>query len=262
MFPAPAGRAAGESRQPTVLFHITPLQACPYLPERMERKLWTDLSAVPGATAGETFRRLSVQGFRRSHRVAYKPACPSCNACVPVRVRADRFAWTRTLRRVRRDNAALSVVERPPVATAEQYALFSRYLDARHHDGEMSGMAYDDYKHMVEDAPRDSGVLELQAPDGSLRAACLVDHVGGTGAGGSSGGLSAVYSFYDPDIPRLSLGTMVILALIERAQALALPFVYLGYWIDGSEKMAYKARFRPLEGLIDGRWQGIEPSSG
>lgn len=248
----PSARPVG-GRPPFLMFHVTPLQPCPYLPGRMERKLWTDLAALPQAMAQQTLSQLSVRGFRRSHRIAYRPACPGCSACVPIRVAVDRFEISRGQNRVRRRNAALAVVERPARVTADQFCLFRRYLRARHGDGEMAEMTFEDYRHMVEDSPRDTRVLEFHGPDGRLRAACIVDRL--------EDGLSAVYSWFDPDRARDSLGSLVIMALIARARQLRLPHVYLGYWVGGSAKMDYKARFRPTEGFVAGRWQPIESAT-
>lgn len=241
------GRVGGQPLpRPHQIFHVLPDTPCPYLPGRWERKLVTE---VYGRNAGRLYSRLSRAGFRRSHHFAYRPACSGCEACVPVRVCVADFAPGDSLRRIARRNADLAAGFRPPSASAEQYALFAAYLGARHADGEMAGMTFADYRAMVEDTSLASNVLELREADGRLVAACLADWL--------EDGASAVYSFFDPAAERRSLGKYCVLALIEEARRRGLPYVYLGYWIAESPKMAYKARFRPLEGLTGGRWRPI-----
>lgn len=233
--------------RPHQIFHVLPDTPCPYLAGRWERKLVTE---VYGRNAGRLYSRLSRAGFRRSHHFAYRPACTACSACVPVRVAVTDFAAGQSLRRIARRNADLTVTLRPPSATAEQYALFSRYLATRHADGEMAGMTFADYRAMVEDTSLASTVMELRTPERQLVAACLVDWL--------EDGASAVYSFFEPEAEPRSLGKYCVLALIEEAQRRSLPYVYLGYWIAESPKMSYKARFRPLEGLVSGAWRRLE----
>ena len=191
--------------------------------------------------------RLSRAGFRRSHNIAYAPVCPSCQACVPIRIPVATFQPDKSLRRVARANAALDGFEVPTRATAEQFHLFQRYQQARHGDGDMATMSFYDYRAMVEDTPIETMIVEYREEDDRLVGACLADRLGD--------GLSAVYSFFAPGMDRRSLGTYTILWLIERAKALGLPYVYLGYWVPESRKMAYKARFRPSEVLVGGTWR-------
>ena len=232
-------------------FLVTAEMPCPYLASRMERKVVTELS---GPAAATTYEVLSRAGFRRSHAIAYRPACSGCAACTPVRVVSAEFAPGRSLRRVERRNADLVAGIRPARAGREQYELFSRYLESRHSDGEMLGMGFHEYRSMVENTPLDTRVVELRQPDGRLLACCLTDW--------TRDGLSAVYSFFDPGAPERSLGSYVVLWLIRRAQEEALPYVYLGYWVSGSRKMAYKSRFRPLEGFGWEGWQRLDLPSG
>ena len=230
-------------RRPQFFYTTAPLP-CPYVRGRMERKVVTEIS---GPDAEGLHDRLSRAGFRRSHNIAYAPVCPSCNACVPIRIPVADFAPDRTLRRIRRANTAVEGFEVPARATAEQYALFVRYQQARHGEGDMAAMSFYDYRAMVEDTPIDTAVVELRDPDDRLVAACLADRLGD--------GLSAVYSFFAPELERRSLGTFAILWLVERARVLGLPYVYLGYWVPESRKMAYKMRFRPSEILSGGTWR-------
>jgi len=228
------------------LFMVTSELPCPYLSGRFERKLVTELSG-PGAQ--EHYELLSRAGFRRSHSIAYRPACTGCSACVPVRIIVAKFRAGPSLNRIRRRNADLKLQITVPRATREQYSLFALYLDQRHGDGEMAGMDFRDYRAMVEDTAVETRMLELRDASDTLVAACLADW--------SSDGVSAVYSFFSPRESRRSLGTEMILRLIEIACSDGLPFVYLGYWIQNSRKMAYKSRFRPLEAFGPQGWRSL-----
>ena len=232
-------------RRPQFFYTTAPLP-CPYLPGRTERKIVTELS---GTEAEALHERLSRAGFRRSHNIAYAPVCPGCQACVPIRVVSEDFTPDRTQRRILRANADLTVSEMPARATAEQFTLFQRYQKNRHADGDMAAMGYYDYRAMIEDTPISTGILEFRDAQDRLLGACLTDWL--------ADGLSAVYSFFDTDQEKRSLGTFAVLWLIGRARSLGLPYVYLGYWVPESRKMAYKARFRPSEILISGAWHRL-----
>lgn len=232
-------------RRPQFFYTTAPLP-CPYLPGRTERKIVTELS---GTEAEALHERLSRAGFRRSHNIAYAPVCPGCQACVPIRVVSEDFTPDRTQRRILRANADLIISEMPARATAEQFTLFQRYQKNRHADGDMAAMGYYDYRAMIEDTPISTGILEFRDAQDRLLGACLTDWL--------ADGLSAVYSFFDTDQDKRSLGTFAVLWLIGRARSLGLPYVYLGYWVPESRKMAYKARFRPSEILISGAWHRL-----
>ena len=233
-------------RRPQFFYTTAPLP-CPYLPGRTERKIVTELS---GTEAEALHERLSRAGFRRSHNIAYAPVCPGCQACVPIRVVSEDFTPDRTQRRILRANADLTVSEMPARATAEQFTLFQRYQKNRHADGDMAAMGYYDYRAMIEDTPISTGILEFRDAQDRLLGACLTDWL--------ADGLSAVYSFFDTDQDKRSLGTFAVLWLIGRARSLGLPYVYLGYWVPESRKMAYKARFRPSEILMNGAWHRLD----
>jgi arginine-tRNA-protein transferase len=230
-------------RRPQFFYTTAPLP-CPYIQGRTERKVVTEIA---GPEAEALHDRLSRAGFRRSHNIAYAPVCPGCNACVPIRIPTATFQPDRTLRRIARANEAVEGFEVPPRATAEQFQLFQRYQQIRHGEGDMATMSFYDYRAMVEDTPIDSLIVEFRDPDDRLLGACLTDRLGD--------GLSAVYSFFAPGLERRSLGSYTILWLIDRARALGLPYVYLGYWVSESRKMSYKARFRPSEILVAGSWR-------
>jgi len=234
--------------RPDRFFFGTRSLPCPYIEGQTERKVVTDLT---GHNAEELYERLSRAGFRRSHNLAYRPACPTCNACIPVRIVAGEFDMTKSFRRVMAANADLTADDTDAIATVEQYRLFSAYQQARHEGGDMSGMAFNDYRAMVEDTPVTSRTVEFRDGDGALVAVMLMDRMADS--------LSAVYSFFDGSMARRSLGTYMILWMVEYARTLGLPYVYLGFWIDGSDKMAYKARFQPLEALGDGGWTVRQP---
>lgn len=242
--PRLAGAPALDLDLPLEFFHVTVPQPCPYLPGRLERKVVTRLD---GRNAKERHDQLARAGFRRTRDLVYCPACPGCTACLPIRVLAQEFVATRSLKRTMRNNGDLFVREREAVATEEQYRLFSAYLAQRHAGGDMTQMNHADYRAMVEDSPIESRIVEFRDRTMRLLAACLTDFV--------SDGLSAVYKFYDPGEAKRSLGTYAVLWHIARARELSLRYVYLGYWIPGSAKMAYKDRFRPFETLSQGIWR-------
>ncbi|MCA0400461.1 MAG: arginyltransferase [Proteobacteria bacterium] len=228
----------------TPQFFLTSPSACPYLPGQLERKVFTHLVGKRAAQLNEI---LTQGGFRRSQSIAYRPACETCRACVSVRVLAGEFQPSRNFRKVLKANANLTARMVPARASAEQYGLFRRYLDARHADGGMVDMSILDYAAMVEDSHVETRLVEYrrppQAPDESdeLIAVTLTDIL--------SDGLSMVYSFYDPDLAHRSIGTFLILDHIAKTAAFGLPHLYLGYWVEGSRKMEYKARFHPQERL-------------
>jgi arginine-tRNA-protein transferase len=239
---------SGSLRGQLQFFHSTRARPCPYLHGRFERSVAAELD---GAHAQDVYDTACQAGFRRSHGFIYRPACPDCEACVPVRVVVDRFRPRRTLLRIQKLNADLTAKERQPHATREQFTLFARYQRARHASGElgsgMDRMSQADYAAMVEESPIDTRVVEHRLPDGTLVAAMLCDRI--------ADGLSAVYSFFAPEQERRSLGSHMILDLIERARRAGLPHVYLGYWIANTPKMSYKVRFRPIEALGPTGWQ-------
>ncbi len=230
-------------RRPQFFYTTAPLP-CPYVAGRTERKVVTEIT---GPDAEAVHDRLSRAGFRRSHNIAYAPVCPSCQSCVPIRIPVASFRPDRTLRKIAKANAGLDGFEVAPRATAEQFQLFQRYQQTRHGEGDMATMSFYDYRAMVEDTPIETFIAEFRDEDERLIGACLTDKLGD--------GLSAVYSFFAPGLDKRSLGTYTILWLIERTRALGLPYVYLGYWVPESRKMAYKARFRPSEILMGGAWR-------
>ena len=238
-------------------FFMTAPNTCGYLPDKVERKVFTHLVGMRAAALNDL---LTQAGFRRSQTIAYRPACDQCNACVSVRVPVDEFEPSRNMRRVLEANSDLVGLTIPNKATSEQYSLFRSYLGDRHSDGGMIDMSVLDFSLMIEDSHVDTTLIEYRrrGPDtfingrgtGPLIATALTDIL--------SDGLSMVYSFFDPELSDRSLGTYMILDHIQRTKKQGLPYLYLGYWINGSKKMDYKARFTPQERLgLDG-WMRVE----
>lgn len=233
-------------------FFVTSPAPCPYLPGKTERKVFTELKGPHAEALNDALGRI---GFRRSQTVAYRPSCLDCRACVSVRVVAQEFAPSGAQKKTLRQNGDLVVTECRPWATAEQFELLQRYLCKRHPGGGMAAMDEIDYADMVEHTAVSSFVLEYREPSadggpGRLVGACLTDRQGD--------GLSMIYSFYDPEHEaRTGLGNFIILDHIRRAAESGLPFVYLGYWVDGAQRMQYKIRYRPLERLGPAGWQRL-----
>jgi arginyl-tRNA--protein-N-Asp/Glu arginylyltransferase len=229
-------------------FYITAPQPCPYIPGKLERKLFTHLTKDK---SNFLIDNLLKGGFRRSQNIAYMPYCDACSACVPVRIVVGEFEPRRSLKRIARANSDLVATRTRPSPSSEQYSLFRSYIDARHGDGGMAEMSVLDYSLMVEDSVVETCVTEYRLkPNGNgespLMAVSLSDRL--------SDGISMVYSFYDPDAPARSIGTYMILEQVEHARRHGIPYVYLGYWIEGSRKMRYKNRFQPQEQLTSKGW--------
>lgn len=231
-------------------FFLTGPRPCPYLPDRRERKLFTNLS---GSRARELHDELAQLGFRRSQNIAYRPACANCAACVSTRVRVDDFKPTGSQQRTLRRNADLRRAISDPAADPALFELFKRYLSVRHTDGGMNDMDSFDFAAMIEDTPvgtrlvtyRQDEPLEEAAGSAPV-AACVTDII--------SDGLSMVYSFFEPNLKKRSLGQYIILDHIKIAHELQLPYLYLGYWVEGSPKMDYKIKFKPAEILVGDKW--------
>ena len=234
-------------------FYLTASSPCPYLPKKQERKVFTHLA---GPSARPLNDLLTQGGFRRSQNIAYRPACDGCAACVSVRVVVDEFTPSRTQRRVLKRNADIVGVPMSLDPTNEQYDLFRQYVDGRHGGGGMAQMTVLDFAMMIEDTfvdtrvveyrKRNGGILGDDGEEGELVGVALSDAL--------TDGVSLVYSFFAPGEDRRSLGTYMILDHIARARAKGLPYVYLGYWVPGSAKMSYKARFQPQEHLHHAGW--------
>jgi leucyl-tRNA---protein transferase len=258
-------RPVTQHSRDTPQFYLTAPSPCPYLAGKEERKVFTHLV---GERAPELNNILTQGGFRRSQSIAYRPACEGCRSCVSVRVIARDFRPTRSMRRVASGNADIESEMRLAVPTSEQYAVFRGYLDSRHRDGGMADMTVLDYAMMVEDSHIETRIVEYRRREspstsapaaggggrvrrrGDLLAVALTDVLGD--------GLSMVYSFFEPDESARSLGTLMVLDHIVRAQRMGLSYVYLGYWVRGSRKMDYKSRFLPQERLTPDGWARVK----
>ncbi len=229
-------------------FYVTSPAPCPYLAGKHERKIFAYLN---GSAASSTNALLTRRGFRRSQNIIYLPACEACAACVPVRIVVDDFNLSRSRKRLLTRNADLYRRIKGPRATGEQFSILRAYLDARHDDGGMADMTVLDYASMIEETAVDTMIAEYRLRDpktgeDSLIAASLTDRL--------TDGLSMVYSFFEPDAAARSLGRFMILDHVSLAKELGVPYVYLGYWVEGSPKMDYKTQFQPLERLTATGW--------
>ena len=227
-------------------FYVTAPQVCPYLDGRQERKLFT---ALQGEEAQKLNDKLSQQGFRRSQNVLYRPSCADCSACLSARINVNKFKISKSQKRVLNKNKKLERKLSTPWATEDQYKLFCRYLAARHANGGMADMDVFEFAAMIEETPIRTRIIEYMSGT-KLLAISLTDLI--------KDGLSMVYSFYEPQLPSLSLGTFIILDHINLAQEAGLPYLYLGYWVPGSSKMGYKANFSGLEIYYQNKWQVLD----
>jgi len=227
-------------------FYLTIPSPCPYLPGRMERKIFTQLDPLDGPHLNNY---LTHAGFRRSQNVIYRPACETCRECRSLRVDVASFRPTKSFKRTLKRNADLLVETKYAVATDEQFDLLQRYLNDRHAGGGMTSMDFERYGMMVEECASETEITEYRTLEGKLIAAMLVDHL--------NDGMSLVYSFFDPLERDRSLGNFMILNHIQQCRAMEQPYLYLGYWVPDSPKMSYKARFKPAETLTYAGWKPL-----
>lgn len=230
-------------------FYSTAAYPCSYLPDRQSV---SQVAIPPQLITAGIYSDLVRRGFRRSGDFTYRPACAGCHACVPVRVPADRFVPDRSQRRCLKAHGKLEAGEMPLQFSAEHYQLYRRYQARRHAGGGMDLDNREQYTQFLLQSHVDTRLVEFR-DNGDLRMVSVIDVL--------NDGLSSVYTFFDPDIPGASLGTYNILWQISQCLVNDLPHLYLGYWIRDCRKMSYKVRFRPTEGLIDGRWQEIDPAT-
>ena len=230
-------------------FYSTAAYPCSYLPDRQSV---SQVAIPPQLITAEIYSDLVHRGFRRSGDFTYRPACTGCHACVPVRVPVDRFVPDRGQRRCLKAHGSLDGREMPLQYSAEHYQLYRRYQARRHAGGGMDLDNREQYAQFLLQSHVDTRLVEFR-DNGNLRMVSVIDVL--------NDGLSSVYTFFDPDIAGASFGTYNILWQIGQCLANDLPHLYLGYWIRDCRKMSYKVRFRPTEGLIDGRWQEVDAAT-
>lgn len=233
------------AHNPVRLFE-TVIDDCPYLEGQKSASILVD----PDHQIDKTlFSMLSRSGFRRSGEMLYSPKCPNCKACVSVRIPSTKFKLSRSQKRVWRKNTDLKASIEEVRFEQEHFDMYYRYQEKRHPDSSMFDQDIDKYSSFIESSYSHSQFLCFRL-DGKLIGISVLDQF--------DGGVSAVYTFFEPQYSDRSLGTYAILYTLKVAKMHKIPYVYLGYWVDGSQKMDYKRNFKPLEGYIDRQWQELE----
>lgn len=225
--------------------YLSAPHACPYLPDRIATTLMID-PAFPVDT--RLYGVLLQQGFRRSGDLFYRPHCRQCRQCVSVRIPVREFRPNRAQRRVLRRNADIEARRLAPCFRSEHFALYRHYQAKRHPHGSMDDPNPDKYRAFLVDSQVASEFIELRVA-GHLLAVAVLDRM--------NDGLSAIYTYYEPDAAARSLGTFAVLWQIDYARRLGLDYLYLGYWIADCSKMRYKTNFEPLEGFEHGTWRQV-----
>ncbi len=220
---------------------------CPYIRGQTEQRIAVDISNDPQCHDG-----LAAAGFRRVENWVYRPACPQCNACLPWRVDVANFNPSRNMSRIIKKNRDLTRHIASPNPSDDHYRLFKTYVTSRHDDGQMAQMDKYDFTSMISNSPIETVLISYSDVENNLVGSILSDI--------QADGLSAVYSFFEPGLTTRSLGTFMVLDLLSIAKDADLHWLYLGYFVEGSQKMKYKARFGPAEVFKDGKWQAVNKS--
>ena len=223
---------------------ITRSHECAYLENREEQRLAADISEVP-----ELHDQLAESGFRRVENWVYRPVCNECNSCLPIRIDAQNFILSKNFRRILLKNSQFQMSLNDKNADEESFELFKIYLKSRHKDGQMATMSYGDFHSMIHNSPIETFMLKYRDQNDTLKACLLMD--------AQRDGLSAVYSFFNPNLKQQSLGTFLVLRAIDLTKESSKKWLYLGYLVRNSQKMAYKARFKPHQLFLNGFW--IDP---
>ena len=223
---------------------LTRSHECAYIKNRAEQRLAADISDAP-----YIHDQLAESGFRRVENWVYRPVCVNCNACVPIRVNTQKYVFSKSAKRILSKNASLSVTSDDTKADDEAFELFKTYLNSRHNDGQMATMSYSDFHAMIHNSPIDTFMIKYRDQNKNLIACMLMDS--------QRDGLSAVYSFFNPNCEKQSLGTFLILDAIRMTETLSKKWLYLGYLVQNSPKMTYKSRFKPYQLFVDGKWQDV-----
>ncbi|MGR6873933.1 arginyltransferase [Pseudomonas sp. HK3] len=222
--------------------------ACSYLPEQKANSVFLDHETPP---SWHQYSQLTRIGFRRSGGHFYRPHCKQCDACLSCRVRSEEINLaSKRFKRILNRNNHMSYSLVSAAFSEEHYQLYEKYISTRHSDGDMYPPSSEQYRNFLTSTEKYSYFLEIRL-DETLVACCVTDAL--------DDGLSAIYTYFDPDFEKSSPGTLAVLLLCKIAKEMSLPYVYLGYWVKNSQKMNYKVQFQPLEIFNGDNWQSLPP---